>query len=900
MASYRFNGTIGDTNGKILDVSKHNRHIIYSPSGDPMYTTNDLGKSNNIFKNGYPIAQRLDKVTSTGLPVDRIGSVGLPTFTNNGCKKFDGVGDLASTTAKFLFGTNNFTMRIRFRLTALTFKSGYRGLFGRWDPSGTNGDLVIRGTGTSGTGSVGFVCKGGVSGTSYPGMVFDTNVNLGTSVFHVYEVERSGNTITIRLDGVSKGTVTLEAGETLMLNKELILCGSDSTFSGGPIEFDYAEVILNNSQLLHISGAGGPSSTIYDRSSNGNHFAITTTSGIDTMATTSDLVKPWNILNGFSVVAMGDGTSYYQTTIRPTLSDKLEIQFNGNSTSTNGAIIGVFDVADGTKRFLLYSDGNRYLRCVVGGTLTVLSQTAILDNMWHTVIIDCVAQTLKLDDAAPVAINIAGLALTSDLRVFGSIGVGGSVALCSYIKYWQSGILTQHLRPNRNGELVNLLDGSKAVTVGTGITIQYIPSIVDRSADVLGNEVMYPGRMSIHNGAESTLTQTDSNLLTNEFWSSDGITFDDKTYDDLLACDGSHGVYVSKEGSNITEILTESFNGNDPNNIDGYSANLGVQLDAFTIFGTFKCNDVYSSRDHSICALYDISDNLLFKIKLVGDVDKYLVFTGSDDGIGNSSSNIIVNDKNIHSFACTFDGENWNIYIDGDFNSTEIDEYSSTETIVLKVGKCDSDSFLGNIGNIRIYNTVLESNDIQLLHVEAMNPPMAVAINGTPLEELIESINSEKLGWLNDPLVGEWLNDPLVGEWLNNPLSGASLSGFRVVLGTIDGFNDYSGNSNEFTVSEGIVGNGIILNNGKINWEESTFESYMYVFEPTDGSGIKFCSYSEGIHRVNLVEDEPPLTITSTGMSETASGKIHKVEAYNYDIPFPLLKLLYLKESRYF
>ena len=117
-----------------------------------------------------------------------------------------------------------------------------------------------------------------------------------------------------------------------------------------------------------------------------------------------------------------------------------------------------------------------------------------------------------------------------------------------------------------------------------------------------------------------------------------------------------------------------------------------------------------------------------------------------------------------------------------------------------------------------------------------------------------------------------------------------------VVIATRDGFAELS-RKNSVSITDGILGNKIVLDNGAVLWSSTNISSYIYVFD--NGTEIAHYAYTNLKYYKNCVEVQRlPFHFTATGVSGV-TGTIHKIEIYNIDKSLEFLHIDYHKESRF-
>lgn len=246
----------------------------------------------------YCSNQWLSAPDSDGAITDKRSLLSRPVYTNNGCKKFDGLGDRAIGQTVNI-GSADFELGICLKLLNIK-QTAYRRYWGRWEYSGTGypGSIAIQSEGGNT-----IALAQGHSGTNYLTIELTripNSVYLGVDVFHTLAIKRVGTSLMWMLDGVSRYTATVPAEETFMVDRQLLI-GGVSGGASGPFLINCAWLDIAGVRAVNLTCAEGPDLTIYNQAVGGTHFTITTTSGIDTMATMDDNATPWNILNGFSL-----------------------------------------------------------------------------------------------------------------------------------------------------------------------------------------------------------------------------------------------------------------------------------------------------------------------------------------------------------------------------------------------------------------------------------------------------------------------------------------------------------------------------------------------------------------------------------------------------------------------
>jgi len=119
-----------------------------------------------------------------------------------------------------------------------------------------------------------------------------------------------------------------------------------------------------------------------------------------------------------------------------------------------------------------------------------------------------------------------------------------------------------------------------------------------------------------------------------------------------------------------------------------------------------------------------------------------------------------------------------------------------------------------------------------------------------------------------------------------------------LVFGTENGFDDLSGKSN-ITTTNAIVGKNIVLTNGSISWNSLTPTTFVYVYDPDDGTGLKHYASSNGtVYTNGVVGGSLPFSVGATGISGV-TGRITKLKIFDEIKTADWIKFDYEKESKY-
>jgi hypothetical protein len=121
-----------------------------------------------------------------------------------------------------------------------------------------------------------------------------------------------------------------------------------------------------------------------------------------------------------------------------------------------------------------------------------------------------------------------------------------------------------------------------------------------------------------------------------------------------------------------------------------------------------------------------------------------------------------------------------------------------------------------------------------------------------------------------------------------------------LVFATFNGIDELS-TKNTIAVSNGIVGSRVVLSNGSITWTSiPVIASYIYVYDPDDGTGIAhYASSGDIFYKNGEVDVEAhPITITPTGITGV-TGIITRLEVYNATITVDDILVDYANELRF-
>jgi hypothetical protein len=304
----------------------------------------------------------------------------------------------------------------------------------------------------------------------------------------------------------------------------------------------------------------------------------------------------------------------------------------------------------------------------------------------------------------------------------------------------------------------------------------------------------------------------------------------------------------------------------------------------FSIATSFKCEDNYTNIDRPIFKKQFGLDYVI-KIALIGNDDKTISFTGrNDSSTYGITSSTFVNDMQEHNLVCTFDGTDWNIYIDGELSD------SLTDPVVItnidegcNIGKDLDYNYDGTLGDIIIYNTVLTPIEIMSLNVTLNNPPK----KSDPATMVIESDGTGQfINTHTQPIdTSRFKGAYIAYESQFTPFGLFNSDGKRIIITDVGGFISCGhlsasintskliefGKLYEFDLSvEGLIINGINLT-GPITQTVTESNADMYIMArnrndliQTDLSAagilLEYIEYSDYTDNTSIVRDMIPTT----------------------------------------
>lgn len=163
-----------------------------------------------------------------------------------------------------------------------------------------------------------------------------------------------------------------------------------------------------------------------------------------------------------------------------------------------------------------------------------------------------------------------------------------------------------------------------------------------------------------------------------------------------------------------------SFNGSS-NYIEAVSTNLPLGNSTRTISAWIKTNGTWYGR--SIVNYGTVSDNLNFFMSCSGtNIGKIQAGEGAAYLIGTST----INTNIWKHVVVSYDATNWNIYVNGILENSTASSAINTIDSIFRIGRSvitnpsDGYYWLGSLDDIRIYNRLLTSNEMNALYNEGI------------------------------------------------------------------------------------------------------------------------------------------------------------------------------------
>ncbi|HEY7708553.1 MAG TPA: LamG domain-containing protein, partial [Candidatus Entotheonella sp.] len=397
--------------------------------------------------------------------------------------------------------------------------------------------------------------------------------------------------------------------------------------------------------------------------------------------------------------------------------------------------------------------------------------------------------TLDLYGTMDLSVNDSDLNISGDITIDGTAGVvkGGGTVTFDGDLYYNDGVgginlgrvvvdPTTTLTSDFTADSLQIVANDMFVTDGYEMTIigtLDIDGTLDASSgtdgastitvggtwDMSGGIFINTASTVILNGTQSSSLisggQTFNHLIINDgligYWK-----FDETAAGSFADASGyaNTGTGLGATGSNNTpqpSVSTPVVNFADRRALDFDGTNDRVEIDDDDYLdisgnGTIAA---WARRDaagvwHSIVAKGDANFNYLHNYGLeIRDVNTVtcIIGNGTTDNVLDSVSTI-AGDQQYHHFACTWDGSNLRVYIDGVQNNSvaqTITPQANTSPLYIGQFGGDVDYFDGAIDDVRIYNRALSAQEIARLAqgnqpstgVATINLQDALDVNGT-------------------------------------------------------------------------------------------------------------------------------------------------------------------------
>jgi hypothetical protein len=268
-----------------------------------------------------------------------------------------------------------------------------------------------------------------------------------------------------------------------------------------------------------------------------------------------------------------------------------------------------------------------------------------------------------------------------------------------------------------------------------------------------------------------------------------------------------------------------------------------IQPTRYTFSLWFKATGVPSHNDIYGGALYTSNPQYFGAVSLTfgyrWDTNRFLVFQNSPNDVSSASvpANKIVN------AACTYDGSNIKIYIDGILTTTTAyttdPSYPGSGNLNMKLGAWGFSGyeryFNGNIYQASLYNRALSASEI-LQNYNAKkkkyDPDENIVTNGLVLN-IDPSKNTSYPGTGNT--IYDLSGSGNTGTLTNGPVLSSSNGGVIV----LDGTNDYISFNNAYASGFGISANATISIWAKIT-DENYYQPFVGFYNPTAGNRSDF------------------------------------------------------------
>lgn len=685
-ANYKLNGTTDIATGKSKDSSGHGNHL--SSTGTEKFDTNINGKQTRKFEDGTSEVQSLTGTTDGQFLDDSLSVVSAATYADIPCCEFD-LGDYTSTVS-IDFDTNDWDISITFAGFDTPTNGTNSNVFGEdtfavW----ATGTLNIK-METSAGGVIAYFYNAGIHGAhsiirSFGTIPFDGSI-------HTLRAVRTSGVITLYTDGTPVD-VTDVTGTDFGTLPEF---GAFSPKNHGVtynLKMINAFVSVNGVEQINWNFDETAGDAIEDSSGAGNTATLIPVEGSGNVAGIARIRN-----------ATVDGVSSHFA------------EYGGTVQSLPAELIidGTFDVGisnwQSTDSAIAWVDNTiKSVGAFIGFYTYYNPEVLTVGKSYHL--------EFDLLDAPSDVLNVS-IGLQTVLPL------GGNATLGHYSVDTAPLVDTVPLTFEHGGVSSNIqLDNVTLKEIAPSGT-RYIPALTDGSGLAADGLPITNLGGFVHNGAPVTIQQTDASLLTNDFWSSNGSTFDKKSYQDIIDHDNTEDVYFVKEEIDGVTYIKEA----GTEEVDGIFTSLDTTLDFdpnnFTVVGRFNSDDYYTGYKRTLFEKVNSGTDYLINIALEGNQDKVITFTGVNGTKGITSSTTIVTDQQEHTFACSFDGTYWKLYIDGVLDTTVSDPVVITNlSNGCYTGKDVTDKFDGYIGDLKVYETVLTASEIGILQEDMSNPP---------------------------------------------------------------------------------------------------------------------------------------------------------------------------------
>ena len=320
-------------------------------------------------------------------------------------------------------------------------------------------------------------------------------------------------------------------------------------FSG---EHHYFKLTINGENYCEHDFSETSGDVVFDKSGNGRHGNLVGT--LATLRIVSDDAPAHAVEGGFTPATSFDGNSWVSTgTSVP--SGSTTIRASGRFTvgavgeAANQALQGEWATASDSCYIVTILASTNVLRAQVfrSGTQIGLDYDASPLELGETYTYELLA------DSSGTYLSVGGTIVESNTTNTDPIdtpelqeitigassnGAGRLIGNAHYAKVEVDGVVIHHVRPSRKDvtKMVDLVTGDEYSNDGTGDLdrVDIPASTADTTKDATGGELYYEG--SLMNGAQRKLLWTDETILgETSFWSTDGVTFDRKSWADFAS-----------------------------------------------------------------------------------------------------------------------------------------------------------------------------------------------------------------------------------------------------------------------------------------------------------------------------------------------------------------------------